>query len=105
MIITLAALLGKKPFCHQQNIICRGPECMAWVETHRAERAVVVCQGNETAVEEPPRPEGVPSSWVFFPYEEADGDPAGWVETEDTASLRNRGCCGLVYPHIAQGGI
>lgn len=76
---------------------CDGTRCMAWRVAKVADRAFLIAQNSmaETVADADGAADGapVPSSWTFSPY---DGDnPAGWVESDNSAARRNTGYCGM----------
>ena len=71
---------------------CFGARCMAWRWFADLRRHHRVCADTQ-ATREPERPADLPPDWEFFP---CDTDPAGWVESEATATLRRLGSCGMV---------
>ena len=82
---------------------CIGSRCAMWRwgEAPLFRRYSVASAGHEQATEEPPvRTPGTPMSWGFVPYDEAEGEPAGWIEPPAEAAARRQGYCGLAgKPH------
>lgn len=77
---------------------CCGADCMMWRWAQPfAGQRVWLCEKQQALVE-PERPAGLPKSWFFVPYDEAEGEPAQWVEPEVEAYDRRRGYCGLAGP-------
>lgn len=82
--------------CENEPIsTCIASDCAMWVRGAFAARQYRVCEP-PTAIDEPPRPTSVPDDWEWCPYEDADGEPAGWREPESARDGRNRGHCGLI---------
>ena len=87
---------------------CYGSKCMWW----QPSRMWVSWQSSEAIpprrfenaplydlVAEPERPESVPRSWEWMPYDEADPYPrAGWIEPREEAEKRRKGYCGMCPP-------
>ena len=76
---------------------CSGPGCMHW-EWGELPRLKVRYAPNLKETEEPERPDNVPTSWEWRPYNEFysfAGERAGWVEPIEEAEKRRRGRCGL----------
>jgi hypothetical protein len=74
--------------------LCRGAGCMAWRWSQPLRRTVRLAE-NYGETSEPPRPPHVPAHWPFVPFDESEGDPAGWVEPLEDAQARRTGYCGL----------
>lgn len=78
---------------------CIGTGCMAWVFTTEMRDGTpgrkFVATPSPVEVE-PDRPEGIPVSWLFVPYEDNDGDPSGWIEPYEDYLARRVGRCGVV---------
>ena len=81
-------------------LLCRGADCMAWRRGRRPEPLTIPHNMSaderhrliEKALPDPPRPEGVPESYVFI----ARRDEAFWGETRDGQEARRKGYCGLI---------
>ena len=73
---------------------CLGSECMIWRWAFEATRHHVLCATYNPPFE-PQRPENVPATWEYIPYDPSDGDPAGWLEPASDAQARSLGYCGL----------
>lgn len=71
---------------------CVADKCAMWRWGEPLERRFVVCD-DPSVIEEPKRPDVIPTSWTFMPHE--DDDPAGWVEPVDEMFARRRGYCGM----------
>ena len=74
---------------------CLGSACMFWrwnptVENRQKFHAVDEAQ----ATQEPERPHFIPADWRWCPYDDGDGEPAGWLETEESVAARRLGFCG-----------
>lgn len=77
---------------------CYASACMMWrwdtdginsLQRKRIETGVT------ERVDEPPRPESMPASWEWCPYDPSDGGGACWVEPEADMLARRVGYCGL----------
>lgn len=76
------------------SAMCVGSRCMAWRWANTPRRQFHVSADCEARVE-PERAPGTPASWVWCPYDEMEGDYAGWLEPEEECNARRRGYCGL----------
>jgi len=75
---------------------CRGPNCMMWRWDRDASHNIRQHVAEDvTATTEPPRPAGIPQSWIFTPFEDTNKNPAAWNEPEADARVRWQGYCGL----------
>lgn len=87
-----------------QGSHCVGACCMAWRWSDRvparlffqAHAPQAVSEGE--AGEKPARADG----FDFVPYDDEDGDPAGWHETVEQANARRRGFCGLACRPLSE---
>lgn len=77
--------------------LCVSLHCAMWRWRHeqRPQRYLTTLCADVSATVEPPRPEGVPESWEFSPFDPSEGDPACWVEPLAEAMKREEGYCGL----------
>jgi hypothetical protein len=83
-----------------RGALCIGSRCMAWQWLH----GVTIGRNhpyrtNPKATEEPARPDAVPDSWTWVPFNpaDADTDDAHWLEDEASVAARRQGFCGLAY--------
>jgi hypothetical protein len=80
---------------------CLGCECMAWRWADEGPGMKTYVANDLKAQTEPPRPERVPASWAWSPYDGGD-EPACWVEDVESWKSRRTGYCGLAG--VPQGG-
>jgi len=73
---------------------CRASVCVLWkwVVLSKAEYWVA---DDQEARDEPARPEEVPESWTWTPFDPETSDAAHWREPIDDTAARCRGVCGL----------
>lgn len=81
---------------------CIGSECMMWGWDGQyaggdIRRKFFLADNRFTDVE-PPRPQHLPDSWEFKPYDGIEGEPACWVEPQAEYDARRLGRCGLSKP-------
>lgn len=83
---------------------CLGDKCAAWrweVKSQDVYRLSVAC-AKPFAEFEAERPAGLNPEYVFHPYDEAEGEPAKWIEPEHLAQARRTGFCGIAgRPEVA----
>lgn len=78
--------------------MCIGSLCMMWRwDKNPVINRFIVADSDDLFIcdedKEPKRPENVPMSWKFSPF---DGEsPAGWIEPHEDACKRRRGFCGI----------
>lgn len=78
-----------------EHLACKATQCMWWRwnpsgDNRRRFHAAILL--HETA--ELARPAHVPDDWTWHPYNEEDGEPAGWVEPQASLDARRLGFCG-----------
>lgn len=77
---------------------CIASDCALWVWEKKPECRFAAFHDDPKAKDEPapPRPVGVPESWIWEPGDE--DFRAGWWEPDEEADKRRQGHCGLVTP-------
>jgi hypothetical protein len=100
---------AKSFWCWKDELRCIGSDCMAWRWLDMPFSPPNVRRLSYSQIwecnEEPPRPDDVPQSWVWCPFEGGDYT-AGWVEPEEEYRQRveelrkkyealRRGYCGM----------
>lgn len=81
---------------------CRASQCMAWrlgklpkhLRITHEMSAEERCEIMDKDLPDPPRPEGVPESYVFM----LSRKEAFWGEDDESREARRKGYCGLVGP-------
>lgn len=73
---------------------CDGDRCMAWRWRFALTLSSFVAE-DPAATEEPNRPQHIPASWAWSPYDEAEGEPASWTQPEAEAQEERLGYCGM----------
>lgn len=94
----------QKICCHDLRSDCVADRCMAWRfapdRTQPPGKRCITCDEDPGAIAEPARPGHVPGAWAWFPADDFEGEPAGWVESDAEYRLRRFGFCGLAgVPH------
>lgn len=91
---------AKQKLCHRDFRQCRADQCMAW-EWLRLERRRVWMPDDpvpyaEPPLPEPPRPDGLPADWTWYPAE-PEVEYGRWIEPSEDALARSSGVCGLLH--------
>lgn len=74
---------------------CIGSDCMMWRWRESEPMCLCLVAEDPDAEAEPPRPDGVPASWIWVPESEASYGVPHWHEPHEEAKARRRGVCGL----------
>src|SRR5438128_194473 len=73
---------------------CNGKNCMGWNwQTDRFRRFQ---RSTDNFIDEPPRPDNVPASWTWQPYDHEEGNQSGWLQLTDEADATRLGYCGFM---------
>jgi hypothetical protein len=74
---------------------CIADQCMWWRwnpsnDNRRRFHAAPMLESTQ----EQERPSFIPSDWEWHPYDEEEGEPAGWTEPQASVEARRLGFCG-----------
>lgn len=74
---------------------CEGPRCMAWRWNKAPTNKRRIHHLDIKALTQPERPDDVPGTWLFFPYDPIEEAYAHWLEPDEDCDDRRTGYCGL----------